>query len=471
VQIIPASDTRMVQLTIPVRTNSASTYFALYRYGGNLIDPERGKFPLGFLVGVLSWSQATFDFGSGPAAGSGVVPRARANPYLKWTLTSANNGGILVDNTPDGWLGNGEVAKEGREPASSISAPKEVALWDDRVWLVSGSAELYASWRISSDRRAGLYFAKVFQPGPTDVHAAIRGWWAKLQLDTGDQIQCVLPMRAGDQVGTLAVLTTQGLWLVEPAQVGYALQRITGAPGVVGARAAAVVDGALYWISPDGIWSLSGGQAQRISGPVQSALPPLADMTPAAMALASIVAWWRYILFVVPGATSDTYPTVALVWDAEEHAWTRWTGAAWTGGAALQSAGNLGRVVVSGRDGQLYAIGIEEGDKALSGSAVAGVALSARTRSVRSRNIQTPEEIGFDVRARAAGSMTLTARGDNTPTTDAASAWTLASGDNASWLRPARGATGRSLSLQIDATTANRLRVRRLSLEASEGAM
>ncbi|HNB60118.1 MAG TPA: hypothetical protein PK308_07375, partial [Phycisphaerales bacterium] len=399
----------MGRLTIPARANSSATYFAVYRYGGTLIDPERGKFPLGLLVGILSWSQATFDFGAGPAAGSGTVPRAPANPYLKWTLTSANNGGVLVDNTPDGWLGNGQVAMEGREPASSISAPKDVALWDGRVWLTSGSAELYASWRTSTDRRAGLYFAKVYQPGPQDVHAAIRGWWVKLALDTGDAIQAIVPIQDGG-LGSLAVLTTQGVWMVTPAQIGYTVQRIDGAPGVVGARAALFAHGALWWLAPDGLWSMTGGSARRVSDAIQSALPPLSDLTPSALALSSIVAWWRYLLLIIPGATGDTYPTVAYVWDHEEQAWTKFLGSAWTGGSALQSGGSLGRLIVTSRDGQIFAIGTAGGDKALSGSAAAGVAMSVRTRSVRSRSIQTPEEVGFDVKAGAAGSMTLTTK-------------------------------------------------------------
>lgn len=467
--ILPTEDKRMGVVTIPPRVNASSTHFALFRYGGSLIDTTGGRLPLGFLVGIFSWSQATFAFGDAPAAGASPFYRAPANPFLDWTLAAGTaQGGTLIDNTPDGFLAAAQVAYEGREPAPS--APRDVALWDNRVWLQVGASEVWGSWLMESATRAGVYFTRTVNPGPRDPHAPIRGWWAKVQIDGDDEIKRIVPMPEG-----LAVFTSLGLWVirrtsvqVEGVQVGYTITRVPGAPGLLARRAVCVdpATGGLLWLGPGGLWSWSGGQAVRASEKLDLVLGTRAGLSPSALSLSSLTLWDDRVVLCVPDTSASTAPGVAYV--LEDGAWTKWSVCGWTGLCASVSPGDLSALIGAGADGQLYAVREDlEGDKALSASSVAGVPITVRTRSARGRRVYVPEELEYVVRLGAAAAVTFTVVGD-VPAAAHAMTQNLAAGLNKDWRRPSRGAQGQEIYVQVEATTVERLSLKRVTLSASE---
>lgn len=462
--ILPTDARRMGRLVIPTIVNSSdATHFAVYRYGGNLIDDERGAYPIGFLLGILAVGQADAAFGDLPAIGTSPYIAAPSNPYLSWDA----DGRVLIDNTPEGWLTGARIAYEGRE--APPSAPRDVAVWDGRVWLVSGDTDLYGSWKLSSNRRAGLYFTRTRTGAAVDPHAPIRGWWGRLQIPAGDSIQTLVP--AG---GTLAVLTQTGLWAVRPASEEHALSRyvatrVEGAPGALSRRGAAVHEDALYWLAPDGVYRWDGGaMAERVSDPVREYLPPYTDATQAAMRLSALVSWGRRLLVVVPAESGDTAPTSALVWDSLERGWTRWTGLGASGGCVLRAPSQADALVLAGADGQVQLVTEAGGDVANAGDDPTDVTMQVRTRAVRAASLLHPRQWFFDVLAGEAGTVTLIAEGD-VDAADSSKAQSVPSGPSGAWVRASHGAKGRSVRAGISGASTERLRVRRLGLELVEG--
>lgn len=467
--LVPTPDRRMGSLTIPARTNSSATHFALFRYGGTLLDIAQGRRPLGFLVTILSWSETDKDWALVPAAGASPYYAAPANPYLYWDTSGTNAGGTLIDNTPDSWLAQARVAYEGRE--SPPSAPRDVCLWDGRVWLTTGSAELWGSWKMASSQRAGLYFSRITLPAEQDAHAPIRGWWAKLQLDGDDTIQRIVATP-----GALAVLTSQGLWAVERSHVdvegvpiGYTVRRIDGAPGLVARRAVAVdpTTGALLWLAPGGVWSWTGeSAATKISQPLENAIGSRVGLSAAAVAASSLAVWGERVVLCAPADSGASAPSVAYVLDGG--VWTMWSVCSWTGMCASASTGDAPGLVAAGADGQIYLVRDDvEGDKALSGSTVAAVSIVVRTRTARDPGLIQPNWVGYAVWMPASGTVTFTVVGDGS----SALAQALAAGFTTKSVRVSRAARGRALYLEVTASTTARLRLQLLTLDASIGAL
>lgn len=466
--IVPSVSRRMGRVVIPARSNADARYLAVYRYGGDLIDPERGAYPLGFLLGILDLENETnLGFGEVPAIG-GTYPAAPANQYLSWSPLGAGLGGTLIDNTPDGWLVGARIAYEGREPAPS--APRDVAVWDERVWLVDGDTDVYGSWKLSSNRRAGLYFTRTFTGAGVDPHAPLRGWWGRLQLPAGDSVQKVVPVNPS----AMAILTQTGLWILAPGDMEhatrrYSAQRVEGAPGLLARRAACVHDGALFWLAPDGIYRWQGGAAERVGDPVREYLPPRTEATQAALRTSAAISWGRRLLFLVPSASGDSAPTTALVWDSQEGGWTRWTGLGATGGCVLRAPAQAEALVLGGTNGQVQLVTEAGGDRTTSGASVADVAVAIRTRAQRAQGVDlVPGRWFYDVVTGEAGDVTLVAEGD-VDAADHSKTQTLAEGAASDWVRASRGARGRSVRAGLDAASTERLRVKRLGLELVEG--
>lgn len=239
----------MVNVTIPSLASS-SYYFKLVRFGGSLAAGE------GRVVVYLQRSASTFAYGADAAKGTSPFYAQTANPYISWDAT----GSILLDNTPDAWLVDAERYLSGRELPPT--APTEASAFASRVWLAKGQ-ELYASWSVTEDVNAGLYWTRVSQGATRDAEARLKGWWKLLALSAGDTIQRLIPMRS-----VLVVLTRKAIWVVsgtDPSNFDAREVKATEQVGLFAPLAVTVVEDVLYFLSDDGLYTFDGARVRRVS--------------------------------------------------------------------------------------------------------------------------------------------------------------------------------------------------------------
>ncbi len=294
----------MVKVTLPARTNASADYLLLVRYGGTLIEDERGKVPFGYIVCAIAWATGSFAFSGDSAKGTSPYEFYRANPYVQWTKTGSTGdaGSIILDNTPDGWLAQQHIAREGKD--NPPGGPDDVAVWYDRVWLAK-DAEVWGSWSLSNDKAAGLYYSRVVLPAETDPMAHEKGYFQRLQVSSGDYIQRIVPY--GKQ---LLVFTRLGLWVgTGDNPLNFAFQEIPNAPGLAARRAVCVFLGQCFYLAPDGLYAWDGKQVRYAGEKLRRALYPQSvpggtAISPTALASSWMVAGGRFMLLGVPGNES-----------------------------------------------------------------------------------------------------------------------------------------------------------------------
>ena len=290
----------MVKVALPARTNSSADYLLLVRFGGTLVESERGKVPFGYVVAVIAWSATSFAYGANTALGVTPYEKYRANPHIQWTKTGSTGdaGSIILDSTPDAWLAHQEIVKEGKD--NPPSAPSDVCVWRDRVWL-SKDAEIWGSWALSADKAAGLYYSRIVLPSENDPHAPIKGYFERLQLAAGDTIQRIISY--GRQV---LVFTKLSLWVgTGDDALSFSFRELPDSPGLVAKRAVTVFRGVCYFLGPDGLYAWDGSKVFYVGEKLRRALYPQSvpgglPHDPASLAKSFMVSGGRFLFLGVP---------------------------------------------------------------------------------------------------------------------------------------------------------------------------
>ncbi|MCW3059810.1 MAG: hypothetical protein JWQ02_1631 [Capsulimonas sp.] len=326
-------------MTLPTPSGGAATkFYHIYRYGGLYGDA------VGRLV-------ARVPVGSGPD----VTVYDDAHSYL-WS----NSLRTFTDNTPDGALLLASTLITGRgKPPSGARALCE---WQGRLWLAVGST-LWGSWLITGDTPGALYYNAVSYPD--DPSAAIKGFRASVGGLDNDPIQQLIPLSTA-----LIILKQRSVWMLtgfDSSDFQLSGHYLKAGVGCLAPRAAALVEGRLWFLGPNGLYEFDGGDEinprslpiERALNPPHSSGPPISSEAYAGVSM--IYHGRRLYLFApLPGDSSNT---VAYVWDSRQNGWTRYLQMNVTGAASLSTAADTDDLFLAGSDGQLYQL-TGEGDRA-----------------------------------------------------------------------------------------------------------
>ena len=428
-------------LTIPAKKNAAATHYAVYRFGDN---PDG----TGALIALVPTNTNGFAAGADTPKGSAPYYAAPANPYIAVATRAGNTAAaplVLTDNTPAGFLLYANLYESGRE-APPVYV-REIVAWQNRLWLLCNGqqdnrnrSEIYGSWLLSSDNNAGLYFSRAV--APSDPEQSVKGFYTHVGLEDGDRALRLLCLE--DRLAILFQRKPPYLLLgTDPAS--FDLREYTTGNahslGLQAKRAACVFGGACVFLTPNGLVAWNTAAPPRNLSQVVRALvtPQLNSQTPynpAAVALASLWEHGGRLYLSMPTAPTDTAPTQIFRFDVAE-AWTEdlatlstvpfgkreWQGVpngSWsriigygaTGGVGLGSASDTTGHYVIGRDGQIYLLTPNGGDKPTSGAPESAFAWLLQSRRYgggpTAEQYKTCYWAGVELQSEDADPMTVT---------------------------------------------------------------
>ncbi len=391
--VTPTTSAATAKIALSPRKNSAAGYVALYRFG----DFADGY---GRLLALIAYD--TTDTSPGADAPKGLPPyyAAPGNPYIavsKPTLDTIT----ITDNTPASWLLLADTYKPGREaPPAKI---REIVSWQSRLLLLAGlgrRSELYASWQLSADANAGLYFSR--SVSPTDPDEPVKGFYSHIGTEDGDRALRLLPLQ--DQVAILFE-TKPPYLLIGSDPSNFQLRPFSGdarTPLGLAARNAATLFGdAVYYLTVNGLVAWNPQYAPRNLSEIVRALvtPRLAKRLAFRLDATALISLWEHggkLYLAVPTTQTDAAPNSILVYAPtrlEEGpvsgafsrkvstAWSRWTGIVPTGGVDMPGSDAQSGHYILTTGGQIVLCAPFAGDKATSGSAETPIPFVFRSRA------------------------------------------------------------------------------------------
>lgn len=432
-----------VTFPLPVAVNPATTHYGVYRGGGSVNDGQLhliGRLPLasdvsynagstvfaytdlvlstngtkvssvarpfvsgdvGGLVQIVSglgWTPGTYPVSAvasgvatlgtilaGTSAGTDASTGGTGNliqpaSTIQWNHTTRT----FTDNTPDSsLLSNTPVfLLTGR-----TAAPRgctSIAVWQNRICLAKG-ATLYASWLMTAGNNTGLYFNTINVQDPNDTAQAIKGGVFPAG-GINDPILSLVPMPAW-----LSIIKQRSLYMFAGQDAGSFVcvpHLLKAGTGSVAPLASAIVNQRIWFLAADGVREYDGGEmCVTRSKDIEPVLNPgvrnLPRLSASALRQSFMVYHGERLYLVVPGATTDTFPTQVWIWDpwtANGGGWTGpWLGWNMTSAASLSEASNTDDLYWASRDGQIYKQ-TGQGDKALSSSSATAVSVAFESR-------------------------------------------------------------------------------------------
>ncbi|BDI33333.1 hypothetical protein CCAX7_53840 [Capsulimonas corticalis] len=436
-------------MTLPAPANgSATTYFQIYRYGGLYGDA------VGRLVARVP-----------VAAGADITAYDSAHYYL-WT--SANR--KFTDDTPDGALLLAPTLINGRgKPPTGAQALCE---WQGRLWLAVGST-LWGSWLITGDTPGALYYNAVSYPD--DPSASIKGFRVSVGGLDNDPIQQLIPLSSA-----LIILKQRSVWMLtgfDSSDFQLSGHYLKAGVGCIAPRAAALVEGRLWFLGPNGLYEFDGGDeiAPR-SAPIERALNPAQSsgsaILPAAYAGSALVYHGRrlYLFAPLPGGSANT---AAYVWDSRQDGWTRYLQMNVTGAASLSTGADTDDLFLAGADGQLYEL-TGEGDRASPTAPAAPVAFAFASRGFGREEsgdaywrANRPARVFASVQTQDTATLTL---GVNCSACDASMSQAYTVLGAASFrLKVPNGVRGLVTTVTLAGATVTPVRITSVAVESAEG--
>jgi hypothetical protein len=336
--------------------NAATTYYYIYRFGGNL------PAGVGYLVAKVSKTATTTD-----------------NAYTTWSYTTKT----LTDNTPDGYLLGRPTLITGR--GTPPTAAQAVCEWQGRLWLAKGGT-IYGSWLVTQENPSALYFNSLNIPD--DPYGKIKG----LQNPVGGDNQPITNMISdGDQ---MLIFKGKSVYVIRGTngnnfEVSHYLN-LSGV-GLIAPRAMAMVGdttdyqsggGQVYFLGADGVYVFQGNNPVKVSQLIEAQLNPSqignTAITAAAYKGAAMCFHGRR-LFVFAPLAGDSVNTVAWVYDFRFGGWTKWLQMTATGAVSYSSATDTDDMYLLGNDGQIYQL-TGYGDKATPASSTTAVTMAVASR-------------------------------------------------------------------------------------------
>ena len=339
--------------------------FVVWRQGGVFDD--------GFARFVASFSTST------PATGT----------YWSWDNTHH----AFIDNTPDSALLDVDLYEINRDywptgavdPANAGSADPRGAISclcvaNGRLIGAAGNT-LYASWLLSTDQEAGLYTSNATDP--SDPSLPIKG--GAFPLGSGQEADVV---RALVPLSTAVVALRQDvishLEGYDPTNFATVDRYRQAGIGCVAPRAALAdaSGGALCYLSSVGVMEYNLDTPKPVGQEIETLLGVGDGTTISAGPIfgraVQVHHDRRRLLFTAagPGATANS---VAYVWDSrtEPPGYVRWTGVGVSSACTADGVLYLG-----GEDGQIYSLAPGSGDQATPGAAVTPIGMALTTRAV-----------------------------------------------------------------------------------------
>jgi hypothetical protein len=359
----------IAQMTIPAQTNAAATHYQIYRYGGLYGDAT------GRLVARVQ------------IAAGADQPAFDASHSYTWLSASR----AFVDDTPDGalLLASTLITGRGAPPAGA----RALCEWQGRLWLAVGST-LWGSWLITGDTPGALYYNAVSYPD--DPSASIKGFRVSVGGLDNDPIQQLIPLSTA-----LIILKQRSVWVLtgfDASDFQLSGHYLKAGVGCVAPRAAALAEGQLWFLGPNGVYQFDGGDTidprsvpiERALNPSQSGGTAIAASAYAASAYAAsaMIYHGRRMYLFAPRA-GDTTSKAAYVWDSRQDGWTRYL---WPAGVSINGAASLSTGLdgddlflagsdAAGTGGQLYQL-TGQGDKATPAATAQAVAFAMASRGL-----------------------------------------------------------------------------------------